>query len=386
MPLSSLLPIISLTVGILASGLLLLFRRFGPGSWTLGLFLLIASLASGALGLTAVPAWTIEEAARLSLILFILAAPAGVMVSYTINRQEYLSFLRQRRYSTGLMIVASPLLVLSLTALAPSLLPVPPAGHVALGFSGYLSALYLVILSVIVLANLEQTLRSAHENVRWEIKFLLIGLAAVFAAVIYIASKILLYPPSLGLLPVASMQLFPPLFLCSCLLILFSWKRSSGRSRVAVSPGVIYSTITLVGVGIYLIASYLIASWASRWGGSGMPAEAILFFLALLALAVVLLWTDFRHRVKRWIRRHLLAGRYDYRQYWLEANERIQSLNPPETTGEALVDIVQKALGSIHASVWMRLSNPNRLKLLAARGDVIDSPGAETNGIVERFY
>ena len=318
--------------GILASILLILFPRFGPGSWTLGLFLFVASLSSGALGLAAPAAgWTLEEAARLSLILLILAAPLGALVSYTINRQDYLAFLRQRRLSTGLMIIASPLLVLSLFTLASPTLPIAPEGNVDLGFGGYLSALYLVLVSVIVLANLEQTLRSAHENVRWEIKFLLIGLAAIFAATIYIASKILLYPPGLGLLPVASVRLFPPVFLCSCLLILVSWKRSSGRSRVAVAPGVIYSTITLVGVGTYLIASYLIASWASRWGGSGIPAEAILFLLSLLLLAVILLWTDFRHRAKRWIRRHLLAGRYDYRQYWLEANERIQSEAPVYT-------------------------------------------------------
>src|SRR5262249_5589425 len=147
---------------------------------------------------------------------------------------------------------------------------------------------------------------------------------------------VLLYSPRYGFLSQTSLQLFPILFLFSCILILVSWRRSSGRGRVVVSQGVIYSSITLLSVGIYLITSSLLASWASQWGETGIPTEAILFLLSLLVLAVVLLWTDFRHRVKRWIRRHLLAGSYDYRLYWLQATERVQAIDPPKAAADAL--------------------------------------------------
>lgn len=380
----------SLFIGIVTAALVLLFRRLGKSSSLLALFLFVCSLYSGIL---AIPSyfdnWTDDAVLRLSLCLLLAAAPLGAMVSFTIGREGYSRYLRAKRVSILLTLLAALACILWIQVFfVPGSVPLPPDSHLPsgetlLGHCGYFSALYLVLVSIIVLTSLEQTLRSAQEHVRWEIKFLLLGLAGAFASIIYIASKVLLSGPKHGLVSIQSMEIFPTVFLASCLLILMSWKRSTGRWKVAVSPGFVYSSITLVGVGVYLIVASIVAKLAGEKSIKAFSSEPAVFLILLLALAVILLWTDLRHRVRNWIRRHLLAGNYDYRRYWLEASERVRSIDSPEVAGEALADIVQRAIGAIDVSVWLRLQKPPRLKLVGMRGDVSFAPAEEAAGIFE---
>src|SRR5262249_6495491 len=181
---------------------------------------------------------------------------------------------------------------------------------------GYLASLYLLIVSVVALANLERTLRSAEERVRWEIKFLVLGLAASFATFICLASNVLLSSPRYSLLPRDALQAFPVVLLLSSLLIFISLCRSSGRSSVAVSQSLIFSSITFLSVGTYLISSTLAAKWADSLSDAEIELQMVVFLLSLIALGVILLSTSFRHRVRRWIRRNIFAGKYDYRFFW----------------------------------------------------------------------
>jgi putative PEP-CTERM system histidine kinase len=236
-----------------------------------------------------------------------------------------------------------------------------------------------------VLANLEQILRSTSETVRWELKFLFIGMAALYAAIIYMSAQTLLFPRRSGLLLTGAVSLFHVIFLISCGLIAVAWKRGSGRSKIAVSHGAIYSSITLLSVGIYLIASSLIAHWISRYVKIGMPVEALIFLLSAVVLVALFLGTGFRHRTRAWIRRNIFAGRYDYRQFWLEATERIRSIDDPLVTAAALSDIVHRAVGAIDVRVGIRRWNPTRLHLLSATGTISDSLNIESSGIIEQL-
>src|SRR5262249_17367463 len=152
------------------------------------------------------------------------------------------------------------------------------------------------------LANVEQTLRSAEQDVRWRIKFLLLGVASIFAAIIYIALQILLYPPEHSFLPLQTLRVFPVMFLCGCLLILQSWRRSADKSRVVVSHGVVYSTVTLFSIGVYLIVTGLVTRWLTTWGGRDVPLGPMIFLASLAALSTILLGSAFRHGARTWIR------------------------------------------------------------------------------------
>ena len=370
---------LALIFGLVLAGLLLVVPRFGPGSRQL-LLMIVPACASAAVAAFGerLPGVAPADGLRLSYTLILLAAVGGLLaVQAFSHRARWL-------HGTVALGLAGGLVALLFAVEPPYALGFEsPEGYLALGPVGYAAALFLLIVSVIVLAGLEQALRGASETVRWELKFLFLGIGALYAAVIYLSSQTLLFPPSGGLLLTGSIGLFHCMFLVSCALVLIAWRRGSGRSRISVSHGAIYSSVTLLTVGVYLIASALIARWASRWGEVGLPLEALIFILSAVILTALVLGTGLRHRTRAWIRRNVFSGRYDYRHFWLEATERVRSIDPPPETAAALADIVHRALGAIDVSVWVRRWDPNRLELLAATGIIAGRLEKEVTGAVE---
>lgn len=357
---------LSAVAGMALSVLVSMFPRFGPASWTLCLFLVPAFASSAVQVLGGSPI--------LSFVCLVLSAPGGCIASWTLERSDDVAHLRKKKWVfIAIIVIAVALAVGVMTA--PSL----PEDHsdsgepvTPLGTLGYVSALYMLAVGVASLASLEQTLRGAEESVRWEIKFLLLGIALSFGAIIYVSSQVLLYTARDAYLSSQSLGIFPVIFLVSCVLIFQAWRRSSGRSRVVVSQGAIYSSITLLSAGLYLIVSSLLARWISQFGSFGLPAGAAVFLLSLLVLCAVLLGTEFRHRARKWIRRNLFAGRYDYRQFWIEATERIRSIDTGEVACASLAELIDSALGSMDIGVWLRAANENNLRLAAVRGAISD--------------
>jgi putative PEP-CTERM system histidine kinase len=367
--------------GLVLSVIVAILPRFGPGSRQLIFLMLPAALSAGIQAAGQEIAGISEQnALRLSLALLIFAAAGGYLAVLELNRQE-------KRLSSALINAVSFLLIALLYLIAPPYLREmeEPEGFVALGYIGYLSSLFLLVVSVIVLAKIEQIMRGSSETARWGSKYLFLGIASLYAAIVYLSSQVLLYRPSAGLLSVGSLRLFHMIAVVSFVLIAFWWKRGSGGTRITVSHGLVYSSITLLSIGIYLIASSILARWASQWSGGGLPLGAFIFLSSAIVLVAALLGTAFRHRARRWLRKNIFAGRYDYRKYWLDATERIRSIDSPDQIAGALADIVHQALGAIDVSVWRRLWDPNRLHLLKTVGAIPDTIEQEVTGLVEQI-
>lgn len=371
---------IALACGLIFSALLVILPRFGPGSRRLLFLLIPVSLSAGVQVFGSTILGSPQDCFRLSLGLNIVAA-AGGHIAINYFRREPNKVIAGAVWAISIVLFSLLYLTTSSNAEGKHV----PDGYLTFGYAGYLAAIFLLVISVVVLANMEQIFRHANETVRWELKFLLLGIGTFYAAIIYMSSQVLLFPPRSGLFLAGSIGLLYFIFIISCGLIVVSWERSSGQAQIAVSHGAIYSSITLLSVGVYLIASSLIARWVEKWGSIGLPTEAMIFFLSALGLAALLMGTGFRHRTRAWIRRNIFGGRYDYRQFWLEATERVRSIDPPDTTAGALADIVHRALGAIDVSIWIRLWNPNRLHMLNALGAVSNDISKEVSGVVEEI-
>jgi putative PEP-CTERM system histidine kinase len=372
--------VIALVCGILLSILLAFFPRFGAGSRHLILLLLPACISAGvqAFG-TEIAGITPQNSIKISLSMILFASTGGYLACNAL-KQQIKPLQRFLIIATTICLVA----LLYFTSVSDGAALDAPKGHIALGPVAYAAALFLLILSVIVLASLEQILRSSSETERWELKFLILGIGALYAAIIYMSSQTLLFPRS-GLLFISSLGLFHFIFLLSSGLIILAWKRGSGKTRIGVSHRAIYSSITLLSVGVYLIASSLIARWVGKWGDIGLPIEALIFLVSIIILVALSLGTGLRHKTRAWIRRNIFAGRYDYRQFWLEATEQLRSTDPLAKIAAALADIVHQAVGAIDISVWVRLWNPNRLRLISSLGTISYPLGQEATGIAEQL-
>jgi putative PEP-CTERM system histidine kinase len=364
-----------------------LSRRFGPASWLLGTFLGLSAATFG-LGILATNAGERSQdwAFRAAISAMLTAAPLGLIFTWSVNRTDYGRVLAEKRKALVGVFGVIPLLLAFLWLQKIDVEGISTStGYVALGPGGYLASLYLIVISVMTLSTLEQTIRGVEERVRWEMKFLVLGLASVYAAIVYIASKALLYSFRHALVPKDSFLIFTVILPVSCILIFAASRRNYGHVVIPVSHSFVYGSITFLSVGAYLIVSAVFARWVSSWGELGVQTQAVVFLLAIIALVAILLWTSFRHRVRNYIRRNLLAGKYDYRYFWMQATEKVRSVDGPEKSALALATIIQSALGAIDVSIWLRNQDNDRLKVAGALGFVVDFTEKEMKGILEEF-
>jgi putative PEP-CTERM system histidine kinase len=378
--------IISVALGLISAAIVLLSRRFGFASWLLGLYLAGSAGMSGILLLPAFFGAQEELVFRLAITILLFAVTIGLVFVWSVNRRDLREALASKKgLIVGFFLVVAILTVLLYLIEPPVFEDQVPKEFISLGPGGYLSSLYLLVISIIALSSLEQIVRSVEERVKWEIKFLVLGLAANYSAIIYLASKALLYSFQFALLPKDSFYAFTLVFPISCILVLLSWKRNKAWTRITVSHSLIYSSITLLSVGVYLMASAILARLVSSYGALGFQTEAAIFILSIVILAAILMGTTFRHHAREWIRRNIFAGKYDYRQLWMEANQKVRSVDGVEKSAQALAGIVQQTLGAIDVGVWLRLWNPDRLQFLCALGLRAASLEREVTGIVGQF-
>ncbi len=188
---------------------------------------------------------------------------------------------------------------------------------------GFWFSIFLLLVLTIVLANFEGTLRSANHSQRLRIKFLLLGIGSIFAWMIYVLSQILLFSSIERDFAV----LTATVILIGCGLITFSLIRHRLLNvNIYVSRSVVYSSVTVIVVGAYLLLVGLLAQSIKVLGGDfNYYLNALFVFLSLLLLVSLLLSHNLRKRVKLFINRHFYRGKYDYRKEWLELTDRLSS-------------------------------------------------------------
>ena len=367
--------------GVILGILISMLPRFGAGSRRILLFIIPACLSAGiqAFG-TVFPDMPPGGLLVISLAFIILASVGGYSACCALQQKP------GRNYTVitgGLAAILIVFLFFFSTTSISSELPLSTNLYVELGLAGYISAIFLLIISVVVLANIEQILRHSSESVRWELKFLFLGIGAIYCTIVYMSARMLLYR---GLLHNGDIHVVHVLFLVACVLIVFSWKRSTGKTHTIVSQSAVYSFVTLLGVGTYLVVSGVLANLiGDRLNSTILPVEALVFIIAVVGLASLFFTTGMRQKMRAWIRLNIFAGKYDYRQAWLEASEHIRSIDSQKTAAQALTEIIHKSMSTDDISVWVRRWNPNKLQLLSVMGEIAAMPGQEEFGIVERL-
>jgi len=375
-------------IGGLALGILIAtIPRFGAGSRRILLFLFPACLSAGIHAFSAVlPDPSYEKLYMVSFALIFLASGGGYSACCALQQKPGRNYT-VLTFAIIIILIAfiffdapvSSTEIISPDIYSPEIsamdMSSSESGNVDLGRASYIAAIFLLIISVVVMANIEQMLRHASESARWELKFLLLGIGTVYGAFIYLSSRMLLYR---GMLHAEDIHIFHVLLPVACLLIVLSWKRSSGKTHAVVSQSAFYSFITLLGVGAYLIISGSLANLiGTQLQDVGLPVEALVFIIAIIGLAALLLTPKLRHKMRAWIRHNIFAGKYDYRQAWIEAANHIRAIDSQEVAAAALADIIHKSMGASDISVWVRRWNPNRFQLLSVTGEIAAAPGQE---------
>ncbi len=243
-----------------------------------------------------------------------------------------------------------------------------------LGSLGRAAYAFILVSLVLALTQLEQILRAARDPLRWQLKFVLIGLGALGGYSIYQASRLLLVPVwqieyvlSGGLAALISVSL-----------IGYGLGRSrlqEFKAKVYVSPQVLYGSITFLVVGLYLLTVGVIAEMM-RYTGQPLTVvlSSALVFAAVVLLTVVLFSRSVRAELRRFIARHFYRSKYDYRAKWIEVSEAFRAAASVEAILDQLLQVLGHTFGAARISIWMPYDADGRFHQVRGLGVTRSAP------------
>ena len=212
----------------------------------------------------------------------------------------------------------------------------------------------ILISLVVALSQFEQILRGLRDPVRYQLKFMLIGLGGIAGIAIAQASQILLLPVwnstfgwingvassiSLGLLGFG----------------LGRWRLKDLSKNIRVSHQVFYSSLTFLVVGAYFISVYLFAGFLQKTGWELREALVVLaVFVSALFLVVVKFSRQTRFEIQQFIARHFFQTKYDYREKWLEVTETFSSCRDIQEIFDRYLQWLILTFGASRISIWKR--------------------------------
>jgi len=231
-----------------------------------------------------------------------------------------------------------------------------------LNLGGVGKAFYIFFLlgTVMVIANLEHTIRQSPGEQRVKIRPLVLGIGGLFVFFVFTSSQTLLFSQlNLRMLPVNSF-----VFLVCTILIAYSVVRHRLMDvNLYMSRFIVYNSLTILVVGGYLIFVGLVTQLVRSFDLlPGYHLEILFLFLAIVVLLGLFLSDRIRWKARMFINKHFYRSRYDYREEWLKFSEGlslkldINDLVPP------IVSMLQETVAVKEVSLWLGDSNAGGLR------------------------
>ena len=224
---------------------------------------------------------------------------------------------------------------------------------VLLNAAGYWFYLGLTVSCVVALVNIEGTFSSTSGSDRWKIKFEVVGMAGILAALVLYYSQGLLHRRlSADLLAVRSAFLF----MGSGLVLATRIFRRNGV-RVAVSRYILYRSAWLLAAGAYFI---ILGAAAQGMRYFEVPLGEHLAVLLAVAAAISLLSDRIRRRIKVFVNKNFFAHKHDYRQTWLDLSDRLAGCTRRSDLEQAIPAAYCQVFGLRSAWLYVQDSRSGR--------------------------
>ena len=228
----------------------------------------------------------------------------------------------------------------------------PPYSWIlSLGWSGYAFYVFFLLSTVFILMNLERMLRGAIGHLRWKIKFMVLGLGSLFAIRIYTTSETLLLR---SLDPGFDVFNMGALIMAGVLMIRSLVRMKLLNVDVYLSHSLLYNSLTILMVGIYLLVVGLLSKLIAYFnGGQSFHFKVFFLFLACVVLAILIVSDRIRNKMRRLIRLHFHRPRYDYRKEWEFFSKRIAPLTEVNGLCTTVAKMVAETLDVLSVTVWL---------------------------------
>ena len=245
-----------------------------------------------------------------------------------------------------ILLAVSGALILSFLELQ-WLLRLPGGDTAAWGTLLFLAHIGVALLGMAAVENL---VRNTTEEGFWSVKYLGIGLGALFVFDFFVYADALLFrrlsTDLLELRGAAHLFVLP--------LIIVGARRSLLPDRpIGLSHTMAFHSATILGGGVYLIIMGGAGYYIRQFGGSFSNLFTGLFlFGALLLLAVILASRSLRSWLKVWLYKNLFRYKYDYRREWLQFITTIAADQSGSNLRERVVKAIANIVDSTGGALW----------------------------------
>ena len=217
----------------------------------------------------------------------------------------------------------------------------------------------LLISLVMILMNLEQTFRSAVGTMRWRIKFVVVALAVIFGARLYVRIQAILFSaPDVALWSVESSAL-----LIGCLFLAVAYARTRlVEIDVYPSLAVLRSSLTILVVGAYLFIVGVLAQVVQRFGGGEIfQFQAVVVLLGMAGLAVLLLSDRARQRIHVFVVRHFSRAQHDSARIWTLSSQRLSGVKDQPGLCAVAAKLTSETFDVLSVTIWVLDEEKERL-------------------------
>jgi putative PEP-CTERM system histidine kinase len=227
------------------------------------------------------------------------------------------------------------------------------------GWSGYYWHLAWVISAVLILMNLERTFRHATGHMRWQTKFLFLGIGAIFGIHLYTDSQTILFK---GVDTGLSIINLGVLLVADILIIRSFYRGRPLQAALQLSHQFLYNSFTMLIVGIYFISVGVIAWFSLRFEWiRNIHFTIFLIFVAGIGISVLLLSDRLRIKRKRFISRHFKRPLYDYQKIWAGFTDRTATVTNTADLCTIIVRMISETLEILSVTIWLVDEKQERL-------------------------
>jgi putative PEP-CTERM system histidine kinase len=209
----------------------------------------------------------------------------------------------------------------------------------------------LLFALVAILVNLEQTFRSAVGTMRWRVKYVVLALAFIFGARLYVSGQAILFSaPAMAHGAVESAGL-----LVGCLFLSLAYTRT-GWNEIDVHPSsaVLRSSVTVTIVGGYLFVVGALAMFVKRFGGAEVfQLQALVVLLGMAGLALLVLSDRARQRLNQFTARHFKKAQHDSVRIWTLLSRNLGKVTDQAALAKVTAKLISEAFDVLSVTLWL---------------------------------
>lgn len=233
-----------------------------------------------------------------------------------------------------------------------------------LGGAGLALCAFSLVVSVLVLVNLERTYRAAVGTIRWRIKFLVLGVGVLTLVHVFTVSQALM----LGAFDPDAETIDAIGTIVALAVMVRGFARTSQHSAdVYPSISVLQGSVTVFLAGVYLILVGAFAKLATWIGGDiAFALKACFVVVALVGLAILLQSDRVRVKLRHYLSRNFQRPVYDYQAIWHRFTEGTASCSSQSELCRSVVNLTADIFQALSVSIWLANDRGDALTLGAS--------------------